>query len=250
MDVFEQNNDGVTAPNTEQAAPNQRVDIWVEKLGGITREDGTPKYETVEQALDALKASQDHIARIERENADLASKAQENDTLKQTLERLGGNKMSEEKPAGQPPANGGQSAEAANEELVKRLLNQSLAEQKQIETAINNVKLVQDTLIAKYGPDKTRELIALKAQALNTSPEQLKQLSATNPKLVLEIFGNTPNAPSANSGTVNLGYRPAPDDEIKRPEKSLLSGPAATDRNRADMMKKIREKVYKEHGIL
>jgi len=250
MDVFEdKNNDGNTPTIENGAAPVPQLDIWVEKLGGIQREDGTPKYESVEAALDALKASQEHISKIEREKAELAAKAAEAETLKETLTRLESNKMNEEKPAGTPPANGGQSPEAA-EELVKRLLNQSLAERDQVTTAVNNVKLVQDTLVKKYGEAKAVEMIAAKVKSLGTTNAKLKELSATDPKMVLELFGNTPSAtPSVNSGTLNLGYKPAPDDEIQRPEKSLLSGPAATDRNRADIMAKIRANVYKKHGI-
>jgi len=249
MDVFEnETNQEQTPPVVEQAAPKEQVDIWVEKLLTITRPDGTPKYETVEAALDAIKFQNEHIARIEADNALLAEKAKENETLQETIKRLGGNMNANEKPA-VPAANGGQDAEAA-EELVKKILNQTLSERDQVTQAVNNIKQVQDTLIAKYGPEKTRELVANKAKELGTTQEKLKQLSATDPKLVLQLFANPQNAaPSANTSTVKSLFTPPASDDIKRPEKSLISGRGATTQNQVDFMKKIREKVYKENGI-
>ena len=248
MDVFEnENNQEQTPPVDDKAAPKDKVDIWVEKLMTITRPDGTPKYETVEDALDAIKFQNEHIARIEQENAALAEKAKENETLQETIKRLGGNMNANEKPA-IPAANGGQDAEAA-EELVKKILNQTLTERDQVTQAVNNIKQVQDTLIAKFGPEKTRELVASKAKELGTSPEQLKQLSATNPKLVLELFAKTSNPTTPNVGSIKSLFTPPADDEIKRPEKSLISGRGATTQNQVDFMKKIRDKVYKENGI-
>lgn len=244
MDVFDNTNqDDQSVDKTNNAAPNP-VDVWVEKLVTITREDGTPKYETVEQALDALKVSQEHIARIERENAELAEKTKENETLQETIRRLSGNMNTEEKPQEKtPPSNGGLSVEAA-EEIVKKVLNQ----EKQVNTAVENLKRVNDALIARFG-SKAGEVAQAKAKQLGTTPEKLKALSAENPNLVLELFGTTQSSASPNLSSVSLDRRPNTQVTIERPAKSLLSGPAATDRNRIEHLKRIKEKVYKENGI-
>lgn len=246
-DVFGTNEDGVTTPKTEvEAALNSVVDLWAEKLVAITREDGTPKYESVEAALDALKASQDHIARIERDNAELTTKANEATTLKETLERLKGNTMNEEKPNQVTPVNGGLSDEAAAVELVKKVLKG----EQETNAAINNVKLVQDKLIAKYGKEKAQEVIVAKAKELGTDPQTLKQLSSTSPDLVLALFGggdkpsNSPNTSTVNSN----GFVPK-SDTVGSPDKSLLSGSHATDRNRQEYLRKIKEEVYRKQGI-
>jgi len=244
MDVFNNDQPDPADETTNNAAPKEKVDIWVEKLMEIKRPDGTPKYETVEAALDAIKFQNDHIAKIERENAELAAKVTEVETLKETLERLGGAKMNEEKPKQETPANGGLSEEAAME-----LVRKALKAEKDTDTAVNNLKHVQDTLVAKYGKEKAQEAVMAKATELGVDAQQLKQLSATSPAMVLALFGEAKSSPTPNTGSINLGgYKPR-QEELKRPEKSLLSGPSATDRNRKDLMAQIREKVYKEHGI-
>lgn len=249
MDVFDSENQEVDQTPKNEAAPKERVDVWVEQLASITREDGSPKYETVEDALKALKASQEHIARIEADNAQLASKAQENITLQDTIKRLSGNMNNDEKPVLKTPADGGQSDEAAAE-LVKKILNQTLTERDQVTTAVNNVKQVQEALIAKYGMEKAREVIASKAKELGTTSDQLKNLSASNPKLVLELFNSAGNgAPQPNFGSVTLTNRPAPERKIEAPPKSLLAGPSATQAARIQHINDIRAKVYKENGI-
>lgn len=251
MGIFDDNQevDQTSGNENSNAAPKEQVDLWVEKLVTITRPDGTPKYETVEDALDALKASQEHIARIENENKTLAEKAAEAETLHETIKRLSGNMNENEKPAPvTPQSDGGQNSQAA-EELVKQILQRELAERDQVTTAVNNVKQVQDTLVKKYGEEKAREVIATKAKELGTTTEQLKHLSASNPRLVLELFGGASGSTSPNTSSVNLNGRPTPEPKLEAPEKSLISGTAATDRNRIDYLKKIREKVYKENGI-
>lgn len=245
MDVFDiKNDDGETPPVIvdENAAPP--VDIWAEKLKTIVREDGTPKYQSVDAALEALTASQNHIAQLEAEAKVLADKARENETLKEQLERLG-KKMNEEKPAVRPDANGGLSAEAAKE-LVQNILKG----ERETEVAINNIKTVQNSLVSKFGSEKAaQEAVVAKAKELGVSLDKLKQDSATSPNLVLALFGNVKPSPAPNVATINLA-RPQPTDEqIKRPEKSVLSGRGATDQNQTDLMRQIRESIHKKHGI-
>lgn len=247
MGVFdEQNSQEATPPveKNEEAAPIVN-DIWTEKLKTIVREDGTPKYSTVEDALEALNASQAHIANIEAENALLAEKAKEAQTLKETLERLG-NSMNEEKPVVvTPQANGGLSEEAALE-LVNNVLNS----RQQTEVAINNIKTVESKLVSKFGSEEAAQrAIVAKAKELKVSLAKLKQDSATSPDYVLALFGNEKPTAAPNTGTINLS-RPQPtDSEVKRPDKSILSGRGATDRNQTDLMAQIRANIHKKHGI-
>lgn len=230
----------------DKAAAKEVADIWVEKLASIVRPDGTPKYTSVEDALDALRASQEHIARIETENASFAEKAKETETLRETLERLKGTTMNEEKPTQVTPASGGQSDEAAIDARVKL----ALETREQQTHAVNNVKKVQDELIKKFGSrEKAQEAIVAKATELGVTTEKLKLDSAQSPALVLALFGGNTNAPTPNITSLNIrGFKPA-ETEIKRPEQSLLSGPGATDAKRAALMREIKENVYKKHGI-
>ena len=226
-----------------EAAPPVN-DIWTEKLKTIVREDGTPKYTTVEDALEALNASQAHIANIEAENALLAEKAKEAQTLQETLNRLG-NTMNQEKPPVVTPGNGGLSEEAAKE-LVKNVLKG----EKETELAIRNIMTVESKLVSKFGSeDAAFKALSAKAKELGVTLAKLKQDSATSPNYVLELFKDVKSTVTQNTSTVNLSVPQPTDPSVKRPDKSILSGRGATDRNQTDLMKQIRENIHKKHGI-
>ena len=89
-----------------------------------------------------------------------------------------------------------------------------------------------------------------KAQQLGISPERLKYISAESPNAALTLLGETVTPPTnANTSSVRLPTGPST-EELKAPEKSLLSGQGATGRNQVDYLKRVKEKVYKEHGLL
>lgn len=228
---------------------NDAANDIVNALMEIKREDGTPKYTDPVEALKALKASQDHIRQIEADNASLREKANKADTLEETLKKLGGNMNNNEKPNPQTEGEGGRSVEAA-EELVAKLLDKKLNERDAVNTAVSNVKRVQDTLIKKFGDeDKAVEQIKAKAKALNTTPKALEELAAQNPSLVLELFGSSTATPSPNNSSVNLGGYKPPVDELKPPEKSILSGAGATHKNQMDYFRQIKERTMKRLNV-
>ena len=246
-DIFNTSQEQTDTPNDPNAAIRQQADIFVEKLLEIKREDGTPKYETLEDALEALKHSQSFIPQLQQENADLRKRAEEAQTLKETLERLqkGGSNVNEEKPNGQPAGNGGLSEEAAAE-LVER----KLREREEQTSLVNNIKTVQDTLIQKHGSrEKAQEFVVTKAKELNMSPEDLKTLSARSPAAALALLGEAvkPSTP-LNSSTVRVPSTP-PTDKLEPPAQSLLSGRGASTKNQADYVARIRENVYKRLNV-
>lgn len=247
MDVFSDNNDEVvtpTNPSTPTASSND-VDIWADKLKVITRDDGTPKYKSVDEALTALQASQAHIAQLEAEAQVLAEEARKAQAIQQQLDQLRGNTMNEEKPTSRPAENGGLSEEAVNE-IVKRTIDG----ERQTEAAINNVKRVQATLVSRFGSEAAaQQAIVARAKELGVTTKKLKLDSAESPDYVLALFGNSKPTPAPNVGTVNLSQPQPTDNEIKRPDKSVISGRGATDRSQTDLMKQIRESIHKKHGI-
>jgi hypothetical protein len=83
------------------------------------------------------------------------------------------------------------------------------------------------------------------------SPQRLGALSSENPKAVLAWFGLVETPRSAQPVTPSqTSLIPAkPDDGVKKPEFSLISGPGATDRNRKAKMAEIKADVYKRLGV-
>lgn len=233
----------------EKNIPN--LDVFADKLMAIKKEDGTPKYDTLEKALDALKASQDHIPVLENDNKSLKAKIEEltaietrNKELEEIVRRMtNGNQNNEEKPLGNNPPAGGLSADDA-----AKLVRDILSQEKQVDTAKQNITTVQTKLIEKYG-DKVQDVLKAKAQELGTSLEKLKELSATSPAMVLALFGDVKTSPSPTTTSIHVNGIKPPDTTVQRPEKSIISGPGATDKNRIELLRKIKEEVYRKHGV-
>lgn len=241
--VFEEQEETNPEEKNEAAKPSD-LDVFVDKLMAITREDGTPKYDSIEKALDALKNSQDHIKSLEADNAELRRQTEVAKQLDEAIKKLGGNMNNEEKPKTETTVDKGGLSEEAAVELVKKVLNEA----KQTDAAVNNLRTVNDKLKSKYG-EKASEVVASKAKELGTTPDKLKQLSIENPNLVLSLFGANTNGstnPSTSSHSVKSEIKR---EEIKRPEKSLISGVGATDKARKEFMARIKEEVYLKNSV-
>ncbi len=104
-------------------------------------------------------------------------------------------------------------------------------------------------LIAKFG-EKAGEVVNEKAKALNTTPQQLEQMAATNPDMVLALF-NTGTNTSVKPSTGSINIQPSNQGEpepLQPPEKSLLAG--ATGKDQKDYMLKIKEEIHRKYGVV
>lgn len=229
--------------NNDNAALQNFAETITNKLMAIKREDGTPKYDNIEQALDALAHSQAHIRTLEGENSELKTTVSKVSDLERRLTELSGSNRSQEQPAPKTQGSGGLSEEAARELVNRELENRSRQTQ-----ALGNLKSVNETLIQKYGSEeKAKEAVKLKAVELDMSLKEFEELSKVKPKAVLAYFGASSTTPvSTNSSTVRLPNTPSTTEQITRPEKSLLSGPGATNRNQIDYYRRIKENVMKK----
>lgn len=248
-DIFETTPPGGNPQLGEKTIPN--LDVFADKLMAIKKADGTPKYDTLEKALDALKASQDHIPNLENDNRALQAKIEELTAeanrvkeLEEMVRRMtNGNQNNEEKPQGITPQTGGLSADDA-----AKLVRDILSQEKQVDTAKTNILNVQSELVKKFG-DKAPEMIAAKSAELGVTPAKLKELSASSPAMVLALFGDAPASSSPTTSSIRVNGIKPPDTTVQRPEKSIISGPGATDKNRIELMRKIKEEVYRKHGV-
>jgi hypothetical protein len=235
--------EGSNEDNNPNAALQQYANTLAEKLVAIKRDDGTPKYESVEQALDALLHSQTHIRTLEGENSELKTTASKITELEQALQRLQGSAPNKEQPTPKTEGNSGGLSEEAAREIARR----EFGAIRQTEAAMDNLKSVNQQLINKYGSEeKAREAVKLKAVELDMSLKEFEELSKVKPKAVLAYFGGGSATPiSTNSSTVRVPNTP-PSETVTRPEKSLLSGPGATGKNQVDYLQRIRENVMKK----
>lgn len=216
-------------------------------LASIKNEAGEPKYKTVQDALNALNHSQAFIETLKAEKAKVEQEAQslrelqsKQASIEQVLAKLNANDEALKAKEATPPV-GGLSAEQVAE-LVRKELDTASAKQ----TYESNLAKVQNSLKLKFG-DKTSELVAKKASELGTTPQQLGELSKTNPQLVLALFETGGKlTPTPVTGSVNLPSNPQV-PELEKPAKSLLLG--ATTRDQMEYMKQVKDNVYRRHNV-
>lgn len=248
--VFDQNTSDTN--NNNNVATNLSPDPLADKLMSITNKDGKPKYDSVEKALEALVHSQTHIERLEAEAQERTAelerarvKAAEAEALEAVIDRLKPNDPPVEK---QTPSNAGLSGEATIEQL-ESIIEKGLQKREAVKKAQDNFKVVNDTLLAKFGGDleKTKEAVARKAVDLGLTTADLAALSSKSPAAVLAYFGEAmPRGNITVPSNNNPSHLPR-EDELKRPEKSLLLG--AKSGEQVAFMKKIKEQVYKDWDV-
>lgn len=227
-------------------------DAFADQLSTIQRDDGTPKYDSVDKALEALKHTQQHVATLESESKvlrdELANSKLELDkraSVEDVVSRLAASKGQEQTATqDNPPQSQGLDDEAV-QELVQKALHQNEREN----ALVSNLSTVNEALLNGFG-EKTQEVVSSKADQLGISVDELKDLSKNKPNLVLSLFGldknSTPNT-SVTTGSYNIPPSAVQQPELEKPSKSLLRG--ATSKEQLEYMKKIRSDVLRKNGI-
>lgn len=153
-------------------------------LSEIRNERGEPKYRSVEDGLNALKHSQEHIYKMQAERkqledeiAELRRKAEEIASLKETVEKL--------TQRGSEP---GQQNSQIDEEKLASLVDSRLSQRQQEELALSNQREVANKLKEKFG-DKAKDVFYQKASQMGLDSKDIESLSARSPKAVLTMFG-------------------------------------------------------------
>lgn len=188
-DIFNKDNsEGSQTPAV--VAPNDANTQVDQLLQGIKNEQGEAKYKSVEDALAALQASQEHIGRLETENSEFKSKQLEGATLQAVLDAV--------KPqAGDAEPAGSQLTGEQITELVTAQLSKRETEQ----TRGTNVDVVTSKFKELYG-EKAGEEYYAQAEAKGLSKEWINSLAATNPSAVFKVLGvEASKAPASMSSS-------------------------------------------------
>ena len=237
-----------SAEPTQTPTPvSQGDDALATKLSSIVNENGEPKYANVETALDALKASQEFIPRLknqvteqESEIARLREQVAKQTGVQEALERFA-------QPQAQPETTVETPSEQLGKQDVESLVQNVFNQHLQQTQAEKNKELVQKALVEEHG-DQASNYIKKKAAELNTTTDYLLELSQTNPTLALSVLGSSKKDPKPLSGGTNsTGFSQPKEEGLQKPSKSLMLGADSSDVR--DYMRKIREEVYKNHGI-
>lgn len=244
------NNSGATPPNTNVPAtgttPNS-ADPYADLLGSIKNERGEPKYKTLQDAIVALKHSQDYIpqltTKLSQQEAELAkarAEAEKIAELERTLSTLTQQNTQEKFTAPQ----------GITEEKVAELVTQTLTRSKAEETQKSNTAKVVQAMQAKFGENAEKAFYG-KAAELGMSVEQFNKLAATTPLAVLNLLGITAVANSAAPATTQSSFnteafQPQSTSFIGRNAKPMMVG--ATTQDMHDEAHNAREMVKELHS--
>jgi len=183
-------------PNTTEAVQQDttpkafEIPTEVQELVGEGK-----KYQSPEDALKSVPHAQQHIQTLESELAEMKEELTKRKTTQELLDEI--------KSGVQPSAQTEQNAEL-NQDNLMELVNQTLSIRENKKTAEVNAKSVASKFTTEYG-DKAEETYNSVAKELNLTVQQLNDLSAKTPALVLKVAGLTATkAPLGSSqGTVN-----------------------------------------------
>lgn len=236
-----QNNGGSNTPNGGSPNPLETL------LAGIKNDRGEQKYKSVEDALNALKHSQDYIPQLsdklrqqEQELAEAKAAAAKITQLEQTLLQLTQNNTP---PASATPAQNGLSKEEIAE-LVSRTLTANQAEA----VAKDNLSKVVSTLTQSFG-DKAEEVFYGKAKELGMTVTEINSLAAKSPAAAFKLLGlgeskDTPPA-SSNGGINTSGFAPKQDSFVGKNAKPTLIGATTNDlREESSNAKRMVEELH------
>lgn len=195
-------NTPVSQPANQE--PTQNTNVFSDQLKSIVNENGEQKYTSVDEALKGLSHSQQYIPQLQSQlsekDAELATLREElskRQSVEDVVSRLTAQKQEASEPiaAPQQPVDN-----SLNEEAVLNIVAQYSQQQQAASVAVNNQKLVSDTLEQKFGT-KAGEVVAAKASELGLTPERIGQIASESPAAALAMFGQT----SVDTKPVNTG---------------------------------------------
>lgn len=207
-----------------QVTPEPAPDPLNELLSQIVDEEGKPKYDSVEKALQGNAHAQKHISTLEQENETLRQKAQE---MEEVLKQLRGDGDPQPDPA---PAEPVPQAPAADQSVdVDSLFEQfqeRLTAKQKAEQAEQNKRTALETALKAYG-EKTADVIKERASEAGMDYQDLLNLASRSPKAFNKIIGigDKPNSSSSfTRSSVNTAALPSNGNAPKEFKNPLLSG--------------------------
>jgi hypothetical protein len=243
--IFTDQSQATPAPQTSQQAPANPLENL---LTQIKNERGEQKYKSVEDALNALKHSQEYIPQL---NQRLQQTEAELEAARTAAARVAEVEATVAKLLNREPAPAATPA-AVPEDKIAELVQATLQRTRAQETAAENQKKVVQAVMTKFGADADKVFYG-KANELGFSVDQMNNLAATNPKAVLSLLGLTEPAPSQNSGVpspksgINTdGFQPQQTSFIGRNTKGILVG--ATSRDVLEESRAARQMVDELHS--
>lgn len=202
--IFNQTSQETPGSNGGGNPPNVQTDAAITTmLAGIKNERGEQKYKTLDDALNALKHSQEFIPQLNQKLSEkdselerLRAESNKINELERTLQSL-----TQQKTDTSTNVSPGMSAEE-----VANLVNLTLSKKQQEQLANDNLALVANAVQQSFGTEAEKVFYG-KAQELGMTVQEFNALAAKNPKAVLSLVGvqNKAGTTAPVRSTVNAG---------------------------------------------
>jgi hypothetical protein len=239
--LFNQDNTQNTPANpATPAQPNPLADL----LSQIKNANGEAKYKTVEDALIALKHSQEFIPQLQTQ---LSQKDQELAEARKIAERVAEAERTLEQLI-KPSAPAQPAATVAPDDIAD-IVTRKLTEIETAKSQKENLTTVITAITSKFGPE-SEQVFYSKGKELGLSVQELNALAAKTPKAVLSLFGLTeapaqPRASSTPSGINTSGFQPQQTTFIGKNKAGILVGATTQDvRAESDAARKMVDELH------
>lgn len=155
-------------------------------LTHLKREDGTPRYNSTADAIRASIAAQEHIAKLERENAEFRAKQAESAVVEDILSKINGSK--EEAPQEQP-----HEESASHTEVDLTMIDSRVEELLSAREQEALIKRNRDTFVAlaqeSFGENASEQVYGKLAEKFGMSKEEVNSDIEKNPAKVIALLG-------------------------------------------------------------
>lgn len=239
--IFNGQNTEATPQQPAGTAPaNVQIDPTVlTLLGEIKNERGEPKYKTLQDAIVALKHSQEYIptltTQLSQKDSELATaraEAAKIAELERTLQAL--TQKTTEEPTSPNPG--------LSKEQIAELVSQTLTQRQQEELAQSNARAVAQALQSQFGTEAEKKYNE-KAAELGMTVAELNALSMRSPKAVLGMLGakETPSSFKPSPSVNTAALQPHQETFVGRNSVPVMIG--ASDQEKMQEIKRATQMI-------
>ena len=178
------------------------------------------KWKDPNEVAKGYLSAQEHIARIEEENAALRKDADKAEFMEEVLAKIGTQTQPSSGETNQSQSTGTETSGRPSEvsvEQIKSLVTAAITEEEQKRTTTQNLQLVDTKLTEMFGTEAQARVEA-KREQLGMSKERLAEIAQESPTAFFALIGEAPSKDtnSVATSTVNTSADSFNRDQGKR----------------------------------
>ncbi len=239
--LFEDQTKGQDGNQTQQT---QTQEDWLAKIVEVKGEAFKDPQVLAKSKLE----SDNYIKQLESQLTDLRTELSKEDAAKKLLAELQSRRQDPNANSvpKQGETNPSDTKPVLSEDVIQRLVEETLSKREQANSAQQNAKMVQDQLTQKYGTE-AKAHVEKKAQELGMSFERLSALAAESPSAFMTLIGEPKTEFKAPvQGTINTaaGNYSNPSERnwdyyqnLRRTNKTLYFNPKTQQQMMQDKMR-------------